>query len=480
MKPVKVRFSPSPTGTPHVGLIRTALYNWAFAKANNGTFLFRIEDTDAARDSEESLNEIVDALNWLNIKTDEGVIAGGPNGPYRQSERSAIYADVAAKLLAAGHLYESFSSKEEIDARNKANGLRVELGYDNFDRNLTEADKAAYRAAGRLPVLRMRVPDEDIVIDDLVRGKVVFPKGSFSDFVVVRDNGNALYTFVNPVDDALMGVTHILRGEDLLPSTPRQVVLWRALIATGYADEAPTYGHLPYITGPDGKKLSKRNPLSSLFNLRDEGYIAEGLLNYLALLGWSISADNDLFTMGEMAEAFDVSTVNSNPAMFDEKKAMAINAEHIRRLTDEKLYTYLLPVLHKAGIVNDTAGENKLRGLIPALKPRIRVLNEAIDYVRPILDPNFTVPEKTVDPDVISNIEYALELTTWAAEGEFTASNLEIIFNKTGKPDGITNKTLWTPVRYALVGSKISLPIFDIMESLGRAETIKRLLDYYL
>ncbi len=480
MKPIKVRFSPSPTGTPHVGLIRTALYNWAFAKANGGTFLFRVEDTDSARDSEESLNQIIDSLNWLKIDTDEGYIKGGPNGPYRQSERSDIYTQVAAKLLAAGFLYESFSNKEEIDARNKANGLRSELGYDNFDRNLTEEDKVAYRAAGRLPVLRMRVPNEDIIVNDLVRGRIVFPAGSFSDFVVVRENGSALYTFVNPVDDALMGVTHVLRGEDLLPSTPRQIVLWRALISAGYANDVPTYGHLPYITGPDGKKLSKRNPLSNLFHLRDNGYIPEGLLNYLALLGWSISADNDLFTMDEMAAAFDVTKVNSNPAMFDEKKATAINADHIRKLTDDTLYDYLLPILWDAKVVNTMEDKVKLAGLIPSLKPRIRLLSEAVNYVKPILNPNFKVDNKTVDPNIIGNIEYALELVTRAHPSKFTATNLEHIFNTTNKPDGITNKTLWGPVRYALVGSKISLPTFDIMESLGRDETIKRLLNYYL
>ncbi|MEY4989406.1 MAG: hypothetical protein RI933_1039, partial [Actinomycetota bacterium] len=223
---VKVRFCPSPTGTPHVGLVRTALFNWAYARKTGGTFLFRIEDTDAERDSEESFDMILDALGWLGLNWDEGVGVGGPAGPYRQSERNHIYQEVIEKLKASGHIYESYSTAEEIDERNKAAERPVQLGYDNFERNLTEEQRAAYRAEGRVPALRLRVPEVDITFTDLVRGEITFPAGSFPDFVVVRPNGQPLYTLVNPVDDALMGVTHVLRGEDLLASTPRQIALY--------------------------------------------------------------------------------------------------------------------------------------------------------------------------------------------------------------------------------------------------------------
>jgi glutamyl-tRNA synthetase len=213
---VRVRFCPSPTGTPHVGLIRTALFNWAYARHTGGTLVFRIEDTDAERDSEESYLQLLDALGWLGIDWDEGEGVGGPDAPYRQSQRSDIYSEVIEKLRASGHLYESFATAEEIEARNIENGRDPKQGYDNFERDLSEAERDQFRAEGRAPALRLRVPDTDLSFDDLVRGEITFPAGSFVDFVVVRPNGIPLYTFVNPVDDALMGITHVLRGEDLL------------------------------------------------------------------------------------------------------------------------------------------------------------------------------------------------------------------------------------------------------------------------
>ncbi|MEN0086476.1 MAG: glutamate--tRNA ligase, partial [Leifsonia sp.] len=252
---VRVRFCPSPTGTPHVGLIRTALFNWAYARHTGGKLIFRIEDTDAARDSEESYEMILDALRWLRLDWDEGIDVGGPDGPYRQSQRYDIYRDLIARLVESGHIYESFATAEEIEARNVSLGRDPKLGYDNFERDLTDEQKAAYRAEGRQPALRLRVPDDDLSFDDLVRGEITFKAGSFSDFVVVRPNGHPLYTFVNPVDDALMGITHVLRGEDLLSSTPRQIALYHALIDAGVTTFVPRFGHLPYVMGEGNKKL---------------------------------------------------------------------------------------------------------------------------------------------------------------------------------------------------------------------------------
>ena len=285
---MRVRFCPSPTGTPHVGLIRTALFNWAWARHTGGTLVFRIEDTDAARDSEESFQQILDALDWLGITWDEGVNVGGPHEPYRQSQRGEIYQDVLAKLVESGYVYEDFSTPDEVEQRHRARGEDPKLGYDNYDRDLTDEQRAAFRAQGRQPVLRLRMPDEDISFTDLVRGEITFKAGSVPDFVVARANGTPLYTLVNPVDDALMGITQVLRGEDLLSSTPRQIALYRALVAIGVAEFIPEFGHLPYVMGEGNKKLSKRDPESNLFHHRDNGFIPEGLLNYLALLGLSL------------------------------------------------------------------------------------------------------------------------------------------------------------------------------------------------
>src|SRR6478736_3263269 len=332
-RPVRARFCPSPTGTPHVGLARTALFNWAFARHHGGTFVFRIEDTDAARDSEESYLAIVDALTWLGLDWDEGPNVGGPHAPYRQSQRGAIYREVAAELVAAGHLYESYSTAEDITARHLAAGRDPKLGYDNHDRTPDPALIRRAVAAGRKPVLRLRMPEQDIAFHDLVRGDIRFPAGTVPDPVLVRGTGEPLYTLVNPVDDALMGITHVLRGEDLLPSTPRQIVLYQALAQIGVGSgRVPTFGHLPTVLGDGNRRLSKRDKGSGLAEYREQGYLPEALLNYLALLGWAIADDRDVFTIAEMVEAFDIRRVNANPARFDPRKCEAINASHIRLL----------------------------------------------------------------------------------------------------------------------------------------------------
>lgn len=374
---VRVRFCPSPTGTPHVGLVRTALFNWAYARHTGGTFVFRIEDTDAARDSEESYHQIIDALTWLGLQWDEGIEVGGPNEPYRQSERGDRYQEVIARLLAAGYLYESYSTAEEIDARNEANGRPKQHGYDNFDRELSDEQRAAFRAEGRSPALRFRVPDTDLSFTDLVRGDITFPAGSTIDFVVVRPNGAPLYTLVNPVDDALMGITHVLRGEDLLSSTPRQIALHLALVELGISSAVPQFGHLPYVMGEGNKKLSKRDPESNLMLHRERGYIPEGLLNYLSLLGWSLAPDRDVFSREEMVAAFDISDVNPNPARFDQKKADAINADHLRQLSEDDFEARALPYLIADGILPaEPSDEQRARfhAVIPLVQSRVTVL----------------------------------------------------------------------------------------------------------
>src|SRR6187549_3930023 len=249
MSTIRVRFCPSPTGLPHVGMARTALFNWAYARHTGGTLVFRIEDTDAERNTEESYLQLLDAMSWLGLDYDEGPDIGGPYAPYRQSERRDLHTEVARKLVEAGYAYESFSTPEEVEARHRAAGRDPKLGYDGVDRDLTDEQRAAYRAEGREAVLRLRMPDEDITFTDLVRGEITFAAGSVPDFVIVRANGQPLYTLVNPVDDALMGITHVLRGEDLLSSTPRQIALYHALIDIGVTTFVPRFGHLPYVMG---------------------------------------------------------------------------------------------------------------------------------------------------------------------------------------------------------------------------------------
>ncbi|HEX5770662.1 MAG TPA: glutamate--tRNA ligase, partial [Nocardioidaceae bacterium] len=352
---VRVRFCPSPTGSPHVGLARTALFNWAYARHVGGTFVFRIEDTDAARDSQESYETLLEVMRWLGLDWDEGPEVGGPYGPYRQSERFDIYADVAGRLREAGRAYHCYCSQEELEERNEAARAAGRTpGYDGQCRSLTDEQVAAYEAEGRKPVLRFRMPDRAITFDDLVRGEITFQAEHVPDFVLVRGNGHPLYTLVNPVDDALMEITHVLRGEDLLSSTPRQIALYEALTEIGVGNgTTPRFGHLPYVMGQGNKKLSKRDPESNLLSYRDKGFLPEGLLNYLALLGWAIAEDRDIFTMKEMVEAFTVERVNPNPAKFDIKKCEAINAAHLRALDVEDLTDRMVPYLQRAGVLGD-------------------------------------------------------------------------------------------------------------------------------
>ena len=479
---VRVRFCPSPTGTPHVGLVRTALFNWAYARHTGGTFVFRIEDTDAERDSEESFEMILDGLSWLGLNWDEGVGVGGPNEPYRQSERTDIYLEVIEKLKASGHIYESFLTGEEIDERNKANGRAVQLGYDNSERDLSEEQNAAYKAEGRSPALRLRVPDVDITFNDLVRGEITFPTGSFPDFVVVRPNGQPLYTLVNPVDDALMGITHVLRGEDLLSSTPRQIALYNAMYEAGITKFIPQFGHLPFVMGEGNKKLSKRDPESNLFHHRDRGFIPEGLLNYLALLGWSISADRDVFSLDEMVKAFDVKDVNPNPARFDQKKADSINASHLRLLSLEDFTKRIIPYLQSAGVLGLTVSSAEMEILTkaaPLIQERIVVLSEAV----PMLSFLFVTSDQiTIEDDAKSGLpENSKEITEAAIsalEGlaEFKTSNIhEVLTQKLIEEMAQKPRNAFGPLRTAISGKRISPPLFESMEILGKSETLARL-----
>ncbi len=468
---VRVRFAPSPTGDPHVGLVRTALFNWAYARHTGGTFVFRVEDTDAARDSEESYRALLDALRWLGMDWDEGPEVGGPYGPYRQSERRDIYAEVVDKLRAAGHVYESYSTPEEVEARHRAAGREPKLGYDGFDRELSDAQRAAYRAEGRQPVLRVRMPDDDISWHDLVRGDISFAAGSVPDFVVVRGNGEPLYTLTNPLDDALMRITHVLRGEDLLPSTPRQVALYRALIDIGVAEAVPEFGHLPFVMGEGNKKLSKRDPQSSLNLYRQGGYLPEGLLNYLALLGWSIGPDRDVFSMDEMVAAFDIADVNANSARFDPKKCEAINATHIRMLPPPDFAARLREFLPDAdpALVGAAA---------PLVQERIQTLVEGADMLRFLVEADIELDEAAAAKQlgdagqaVLAAAMPALDaLPSWDAASIEAALHASLVDGL-----GLKARNAYGPIRVAVTGRAVSPPLFESLELLGRERSLARL-----
>ena len=479
---VRVRFCPSPTGTPHVGLIRTALFNWAYARHTGGTFIFRVEDTDAERDSEESYQQLVEALRWLGLEWDEGVETGGPHKPYRQSQRTDIYRDLIGRLVESGHLYESYVTPDEMAARNESLGRDPKQGYDNHERELTDAQKQAYRDEGREPAYRLRVPDQDFSFDDLVRGEVSFPQGSTTDFVIVRAGGKPLYTFVNPVDDALMGVTHVLRGEDLLSSTPRQIALYLALKEIGVASHIPRFGHLPYVMGEGNKKLSKRDPESNLFLHRERGFIKEGLLNYLALLGWSIAPDRDVFTLDEMVDAFEVTSINPNPARFDVKKAESINGDHVRLLAAEDFLDRCVPYLQSASLVSDPVTDSErstLAEILPYVQERVALLGEVPGMIAFL----FTSDEAlTIEDDARKTLgdrsADVLDAAVAVLDGldEWTTASLEDAL-RGALVEGleVSPRHAFGPLRVAISGRRVSPPLFESMEVLGRESTLHRL-----
>jgi glutamyl-tRNA synthetase len=482
---VRLRFAPSPTGYLHVGNIRTALFAWAFARHYGGKLVLRIEDTDVARNTAEGLQFTLDSLRWLGIDWDEGPEAGGDHGPYLQSERLDIYADVVAQLLAAGKAYHCYCSQEELDQRREAaRSAGQHSGYDGHCRSLTPEQVQAYIDEGRRPVVRLRMPDRPITFNDLVRGEITFLPENLSDYVLVRANGHPLYPLVNPVDDALMEITHVLRGEDLLSSTPRQIALYEALAEIGVGSgRTPLFGHLPFVMGEGNKKLSKRDPGSGLGEYMERGFLPEGLLNYLALLGWSIADDRDVFTMDEMIKAFDIRKVNANAARFDPKKCEAINASHMRLLPADEFARRVVPFLAKAGVLPAEPSAEQLELLaaaVPLVQERMNTLSESVEML------GFLFVDESafsIDPDSAAKVltgdaAAVLEATSKALEGlgEWKTEAIEAALRESLIDGlGLKPKNAFGPVRVAISGRRISPPLFESLELLGRERSLSRL-----
>lgn len=476
---VRVRFPPSPTGNLHVGNIRSALFNYAFARHYGGTMVLRIEDTDVARSTEEYYVNVLESLEWLGITWDEGPDKGGPYGPYRQSERQDIYRDVIARLLGSGAAYPCYCTREEQEARQEGAGGDT-IGYDGFCRTLTPEQVEAYEAEGRAHVLRMRMPEGEISFGDLVRGHVAFDTRNIPDYAIVRSNGEPLYTLVNPVDDALMGITHVLRGEDLLSSTPRQIVLYQALAEIGVGSgRTPLFGHLPIVMGEGNKRLSKRDRGSGLDEYRERGFLPEALLNYLALLGWSIADDRDVFTLEEMVAAFDIRRVNANAAKFDHKKCEAINSAHIRMLSTQELVEQITPFLQAAHYVSTPVTEDEQRVLVgaaPLVQERLVSLSEAVGKLAFLFTPDEDIrveESAALKADEVPVLEASRQALT---EAEWDHASIEAALRAALVDEmGLKPRKAFGPLRVAITGSKVSPPLFESMELLGRESCLQRI-----
>ena len=477
-KEVRVRFAPSPTGDLHVGNIRTALFDWAYARHTGGTFIFRIEDTDTTRVTDEYIQAAIDTLKWLGLDWDEGPEVGGPNGPYLQSQRLEIYAEWAQKFLDQKDAYHCYCSAEELEAvREAQRAANVAPGYNGHCRDLTADQIAGYKGEGRLAVVRMRMPDGGTTFNDLIRGDVSFDHKFVPDFVLVRGDGSPLYTLAVAIDDVLMKVTHVLRGEDLLSSTPRQIRVYQAM---GLAlEDYPVFAHLPFVMGQDNAKLSKRNGEVSIAWYRDKGFLPEAICNYLALLGWSPGDDRENVTMKELTELFTVEKVHSSPARFDMKKLEAINGDKIRALTIDEFLDWSLPFLTKAGVITGTAEEIALVKLaLPLIQERIIMLSEVPAMLKFLFVKNFAVEADSVtkitddaSKQVLQRSLKELEpLATWNHDSIEAALRSSLI-----EEMGLKPRIAFGAVRIATTGSTISPPLFESMELLGKEASLARI-----
>jgi glutamyl-tRNA synthetase len=479
-RPIKVRFAPSPTGDLHVGNIRTALFDWAYARHTGGIFLFRIEDTDRSRVTDEYIAAAIDTLKWLGLNWDEGPEVGGAHGPYLQSERLAIYAEWAERFIKQGDAYHCYCTPEELEARREEQKESGQApGYDGKCRSISDADLARYRSEGREPVIRMRMPDGSTTFNDVIRGDCTFDHNFVPDFVLVRADGSPLYTLAVAVDDVLMEVTHILRGEDLLSSTPRQIRVYQAMGVK--PEDYPLFAHLPFVMGTDNAKLSKRNGETSIAWYREEGFLPEAICNYLALLGWSPGDDRENLSLKELSELFTIERVNSNPARFDMKKLENINGDKIRALSLEEFYSWSLPFLQRSKVVATpvTADQEKIiKEALPIIQERIIKLGEipgmlAFLFTEKVdLDPESVA--KYLDGDSKKIIDRALEvltpLTSWDHASIDSALRSALIDEMGLKP-----RLAFSAIRVAITGSHISPPLFESMEILGRERVLARL-----
>ena len=477
-RPVKVRFAPSPTGDLHVGNIRTALFDWAYARHTGGTFLFRIEDTDTTRVTDEYIKAAIDTLKWLGLDWDEGPEVGGDNGPYLQSQRLDIYTHWAHTFIEQKDAYYCYCTPQELEAVREAQRAANQApGYNGHCRELSAEQIAEYKRQERGAVVRMRMPEGTTTFVDLIRGEMQFDHKFVPDFVLARADGSPLYTLAVAVDDVLMKVTHILRGEDLLSSTPRQIRVYQAM---GLKEqEYPVFAHLPFVMGADNAKLSKRNGEVSIAWYRDKGFLPEAICNYLALLGWSPGDDRENVTMKELCELFTVEKVNSSPARFDMKKLEAINGDKIRALTIEDFLSWVLPFLIKAGVISGTLDEIELiKRALPIIQERIIMFSEVPAMLNFLFVQELTIESESLPKikDADAKVILRRSLKELEPISEWTHTTIETVL-RTSLIDemGLKPRVAFGAVRIAVTGGTVSPPLFESMELLGKEASLARI-----
>lgn len=481
MSKMKVRFAPSPTGPFHIGGARSALFNWLLARREGGTFLLRIEDTDLVRSTRESEENIKAALKWLGMDWDEGIDVGGDNGPYRQTERLDIYKEVTDRLIAEGKAYYCYCTEEELEAERQAQLARGETPkYNGHCRHLTEEQRAAYEAEGRKPTVRLRVPlNETVAFDDMVRGHVSFESNGIGDFVIVKSDGIPVYNYAVVIDDHTMEVTHVIRAEEHLSNTPRQIVIYNAL---GW--DVPTFGHISLIMGKDGKKMSKRHGATSVEQYKNLGYLPEAINNFLALMGWAPEGEQELFTTEELIKNFSMDRVAKNPAVFDIDKLNWINFNYMKKLTDEELYALCLPSLQEAGYASaqpDEAEKARLTMLCVCLKDHISYGAQIKEEAAMFFTDSISIDEEHRDdikavlaeescPTVLAAFSDKLK-----AMDEVTPEQVKAAIKAIMKETKLKGKFVFMPIRVAITGQMHGPDLNYIVPLLGRDTVVARL-----
>jgi glutamyl-tRNA synthetase len=466
---VRCRLAPAPTGYLHVGNARTALYNWLFARHHGGAFVLRIEDTDRRRSTEEAIGIVVDSLTWLGLDWDEGPGVGGPYGPYRQTERLHLYRETAERFLAQGTAYRCYCTPEELEERRRAALRRGETpGYDGRCRRLTARERRTFEAEGRPSAIRFAMPGHDVTVHDLIRGEAHFPASDLRDFVILRSDGTPTYLLAAAVDDVLMEMTHVIRGEDLLPSTPRQLQIIEAMGA-----RPPAYAHLPLIVGPDRQPLSKRHGAVAVEWFKEQGFLPEALVNYLALLGWSYDEATTFFTREELVERFDLSRVSRNPAAFDPEKLRWMNGHYIRQADQARLAALLTEALEAEGYRPDPV---VVAAAVPLVRERMHTVREGVDYLRFLFEERVEPDERAARMLGPERAEYLREAASrLEAVEDWTEGEVERVLRALKDERGLSSNQAFQPIRAAVTGTLVSPPLFESIALLGRDRTVARL-----
>jgi glutamyl-tRNA synthetase len=479
MDRVRMRFAPSPTGYLHVGGARTALYNWLLARHQGGAFVLRVEDTDRSRLVEGSLEDLMDGLRWLGLEWDEGPEVGGGFGPYFQSERTRLYRERVERLIETGWAYRCFCTPDRLAALREEQAKRKgKIGYDRLCRDLPDPEVRKRLEAGIPHVVRLKTPREGVTgFVDAVRGEIRVDHGELEDLVLLKSDGYPTYHLANVVDDRHMGISHVLRADEWISSTPYHVLLYNAF---GWAP--PVFAHLPIILAPDGKgKISKRHGATSLREFREGGYLPEALFNYLALLGWSPGDDREILSKEELIEAFDLDAVSKKGCAFDFEKLQWMNGEYIRMKNDIELYELVLPLFREAGLVDAGEAEVLLRKLIPLLKVRARLLTDFVDGSVYFFRDDFECEEKALEKqfkepdDVLDRLKHIRDRLAETPEAAFTAGSLEDQYRSLAEEMGIKWSLLIHPTRVALSGRTYGPGLFEMMEILGKEKCLERL-----